>query len=133
MLVPMQKPYIILYYIELHIIRNTYIINLWFELFFSKKALSIVEPFTLLSFRFLIAFIIMSLVVFCGIIKINYKGKNIKNLLMLGLMQPVIYFIFETFGIQFSSSSEAGLMIALKHCSVLLYFSLLVESYLLCL
>lgn len=80
---------------------------------FSKKALNIVEPFTLLSFRFLVAFLIMSILIFCGSIKIDFKGKNIKNLLILGLMQPIIYFIFETFGIQFSSSSQAGLMIAL--------------------
>lgn len=80
---------------------------------FSKKALNIVEPFTLLSFRFLVAFLIMSIFMFCGIIKTNFKGKNLKNLLILGLMQPIMYFIFETFGIQFSSSSQAGLMIAL--------------------
>lgn len=80
---------------------------------FSKKALNIVEPFTLLSFRFLTAFLVMSILMFTGGIKINFKGKNMKNLLILGLMQPIIYFIFETFGIQFSSSSQAGLMIAL--------------------
>lgn len=80
---------------------------------FSKKALNIVEPFTLLSFRFLVAFLIMSILIFSGGIKINFKGKRMKNLIILGLMQPIIYFIFETFGIQFSSSSQAGLMIAL--------------------
>lgn len=80
---------------------------------FSKKALNIVEPFTLLSFRFLVAFLIMTILTLSGIIKINYRGKDIKNLLILGLTQPIIYFIFETFGIQFSSSSQAGLMIAL--------------------
>ncbi len=80
---------------------------------FSKKALNIVEPFTLLSFRFLVAFLIMSILILVKVIKVNYKDKNIKNLLFLGLMQPIIYFIFETYGIQFSSSSQAGLMIAL--------------------
>lgn len=80
---------------------------------FSKKALNIVEPFTLLSFRFLVAFIIMTILKLLGIIKINYKGKSIKNLIIIGLTQPIVYFIFETYGIQFSSSSQAGLMIAL--------------------
>ncbi|MGH4117365.1 DMT family transporter [Clostridium sp.] len=80
---------------------------------FSKKALNIVEPFTLLSFRFLTAFLIMSILIIFGGIKINYKGKNIKSLLALGLTQPIIYFMFETFGIKYSSSSQAGLMIAL--------------------
>ncbi len=80
---------------------------------FSKKALNIVEPFTLLSFRFLVAFLIMSILILFGGIKINYKDKNIKSLLVLGLTQPIIYFMFETFGIKYSSSSQAGLMIAL--------------------
>jgi len=80
---------------------------------FSKKALNIVDPFTLLSFRFLVAFLIMSILILFGIIKINYKGKNVKNLILLGFTQPIIYFIFETYGIQFSSSSQAGLMIAI--------------------
>ncbi|MBU3188289.1 DMT family transporter [Clostridium bowmanii] len=80
---------------------------------FSKKALNIVDPFTLLPFRFLVAFLIISILIFFGGIKINYKDKNIKSLLFLSLAQPIVYFIFETFGIQYSSSSQAGLMIAL--------------------
>lgn len=80
---------------------------------FSKKALNAVDPFTLLSFRFLVAFLIMTILILFKVIKINFKDKNIKSLLFLGLMQPIMYFTFETFGIQFSSSSQAGLMIAL--------------------
>ena len=55
----------------------------------------------------------MTILILFGIIKINFNGKNIRNLFFLGLMQPILYFSFETFGIQFSSSSQAGLMIAL--------------------
>jgi drug/metabolite transporter (DMT)-like permease len=55
----------------------------------------------------------MSALIGLKIIKVNYKGKNIKGLLLLGIMEPIIYFIFETYGIKFSSSSIAGLMIAL--------------------
>lgn len=80
---------------------------------FSKKALGIVDPFELLSFRFLLAFLVMSALVMLKVIKINYKGKNMKNLILLSIMQPIIYFIFETYGIKFSSSSQAGMMIAL--------------------
>lgn len=80
---------------------------------FSKRALNVADPYSLLSFRFLLAFSVMTVLMLCKIIKIDYKGKNIKNLLFLGLMQPIVYFIFETYGIKFSSSSQAGLMIAL--------------------
>lgn len=80
---------------------------------FSKKALNVASPFTLLSFRFLTAFLVMAILVLLKIIKIDYKNKPIKKLFFLALMQPVIYFIFETYGIKFSSSSIAGIMIAL--------------------
>jgi drug/metabolite transporter (DMT)-like permease len=80
---------------------------------FSKMALNTAGIYELLSFRFLTAFLIMSALIALKIIKVNYKGKDIKGLLLLGLMEPIIYFIFETYGIKFSSSSIAGLMIAL--------------------
>jgi len=80
---------------------------------FSKMALSEAGIYELLSFRFLTAFLIMSVLSLLKIIRLDYKGKNIKGLLILGLMEPVIYFIFETYGIKFSSSSIAGLMISL--------------------
>ncbi len=80
---------------------------------FSKMALNSSGTFELLSFRFLIAFLIMSILIVLKIIKVNYKGKNIRGLFLLGLMEPIIYFIFETYGIKYSSSSIAGLMIAL--------------------
>jgi drug/metabolite transporter (DMT)-like permease len=80
---------------------------------FSKMALNSAGIFDLLSFRFLTAFLIMTALIALKVIKVNYKGKNIKGLILLGLMEPIVYFIFETYGIKFSSSSIAGLMIAL--------------------
>ena len=80
---------------------------------FSKAALAITDPITLLSFRFLTAFLIMSVLVLSGVIKLNYKNKPILGLVFLAIIEPVLYFIFETYGIKYSSASMAGLMIAL--------------------
>lgn len=80
---------------------------------FTKRALNLAEPFELLSFRFLTAFLIMSLFIILRIIKINYRYKPWKTLLLLGISQPMLYFIFETYGLKHSSSSQAGLMLAL--------------------
>lgn len=80
---------------------------------FSSVALKIVDTFTLLSFRFLLAFSVMSILILSKLIKVDYKGKDLKTLFLLGLMQPIIYFIFETYGIKNSSSSIAGVVIAL--------------------
>lgn len=80
---------------------------------FSKKALEITTPFKLISFRFLLAFLVLSILILFKVVKVNYKGKNLKDLFILSMAQPVVYFIFETYGIKYSSSSYAGLMIAL--------------------
>ncbi|GLC31659.1 DMT family transporter [Clostridium omnivorum] len=80
---------------------------------FSKKALAHSEPLELISFRFLTALIVMSALLLFKVIKVDYKGKDLKGLLLLGFMEPVVYFIFETYGIKYSSSSQAGLMISL--------------------
>ncbi len=70
-------------------------------------------PFHLLGFRFAVAFISLSILRIVGIININLKGKNLKKLFLLALFQPGIYFICETTGMLYTSSSEAGMMIAL--------------------
>jgi drug/metabolite transporter (DMT)-like permease len=80
---------------------------------FSKQAIDAANPLSLLAFRFLTAFTVMSVLVLIKVIKINYKNKNLKGLLAVSIMQPVFYFICESYGIKYSSSSEAGMMIAL--------------------
>lgn len=80
---------------------------------FTKRAIMIVSAFKLLSLRFLLAFLSMSILVLFKVIKVDYKGKPIKELLIACIAQPVIYFIFETYAIKYTSSSYAGLFIAL--------------------
>jgi len=80
---------------------------------FTKKALMVSNPITLVAFRFLLAFIVMSLLIAFKVIKVNYKNKPMKWLIVLAIIEPIIYFIFETYGLQRTSSSLGGLMIAL--------------------
>ena len=84
-----------------------------FSFMFTKNVLAFIKPFHLLAFRFAIAAIFLTLLWLTGVIKLNYKNKNIKILLLLSMTQPVLYFIFETIGINNTTSSEAGLMISL--------------------
>jgi drug/metabolite transporter (DMT)-like permease len=80
---------------------------------FSKRALGVASPLMLLSFRYLAAFFVMSLLIVFKLIKVNYKNKSMGWLLLLALVEPVIYFFFETYGLQYTASSVGGLMIAL--------------------
>lgn len=95
---------------------------------FSKIALQSVSPLTLLGFRFLTAFLLMTLLLIFKVIKVDYRNKPITSLLLLGAMQPVTYFLFETYGIKYSSSSEAGLMISLIPIVVTILSSLLLNE-----
>lgn len=84
-----------------------------FSFLFSKLAMDVAEPFVLLAVRFMTAFLLMTILQMTGLVRIHLKGKDIRPLLVLGLMQPVFYFICESYGIKYTSSSFAGTIIAL--------------------
>lgn len=83
-----------------------------FSFMFSRLALNMVSVFTLLSHRFILAFLVMNLILLSGRVRLDLK-KNMAPLLLLGLMQPVIYFIGEQYGILHSNTVFSGVMIAM--------------------
>lgn len=85
-----------------------------FSFLFSKLALDAASSaFVMLSIRFLIAVSLLSLLWIFRVFSVHLKGKRVGYLVLLGLLEPVVYFVFETYGIANSSSSFAGVMIAL--------------------
>jgi drug/metabolite transporter (DMT)-like permease len=80
---------------------------------FSKRALTEAGPLSLISFRFLTAFTVMTVLIAFKVIKVRYKNKPLRWLLVLALFEPVIYFIFETYGLMNTAASVSGLMISL--------------------
>ncbi len=95
----------------LAIITATFIFGLTFM--FSKIVLNYLKPIELIAIRFLVAFIMFEALRLTKVIKVNYKNKNIKVLIYTAIFQPVLYFAFETLGLDLVQSYEAGLMIAL--------------------
>lgn len=84
-----------------------------FSFIFSKMALSVAEPIIILSARFTISFLVLNILSVFGNFKLDYKGKPKLRLLLMGLMQPLLYFIFELFGLSLVSSALSGVIIAL--------------------
>ena len=84
-----------------------------FSFIFSKMALSVAEPIIILSARFTISFLVLNILLIFGNFKLDYKGKPKLRLLLMGLMQPLLYFIFELFGLSLVSSALSGVIIAL--------------------
>ncbi|SNS74980.1 Permease of the drug/metabolite transporter (DMT) superfamily [Anaerovirgula multivorans] len=84
-----------------------------FSFLFTKEALDVFTPFHLLGLRFGFAMILLVILQVIGIINVNFRGKRLQVLLFLSLFQPVLYFVCETLGVNMTSASEAGMMIAL--------------------
>lgn len=70
------------------------------------------SPFVLMSYRFDIALLILTVPVILGKQKLDLKGKNILPLLLIGTMEPCIYFIGEQYGLKYSNSAFSGIMVA---------------------
>ena len=79
---------------------------------FSKVALERLEPFVLLAVRFIAAFVLLNLILLTGKVKLCLRGKPLGKVLMLGLVQPVLYYTFENYGIRGTSTAFAGTLLA---------------------
>ena len=77
---------------------------------FSKKALNIAEPAILLFARFTVAFVVLNAMVLTGAAKVRVRGRALLWPVFLGVMQPVLYFIFENYGLKYTTTSFTGLM-----------------------
>ena len=84
-----------------------------FSFFFSKVALDICPPFIMLAVRFTLAFLLLSIPLAFGKLRISLKNKPTGKLLIMGLVQPVLYFITESYGIAMTSASLSGVIIGL--------------------
>lgn len=87
------------------------------------------SPLTLLSWRFFLAFVAMELCKRLGIFHIDLKGKSLKPLFLMVLFQPLLYFTAETLGIQMTSASESGTIIATIPLLTLLLMPALSREY----
>lgn len=93
-----------------------------FSFMFSRLAMDVASPMVLLAFRFITAFVSMSLVIAANaligkvrgkpLFAFSLRGKNILPLLAVGIVQPVLYFTFENYSILYTSTAVAGTIIA---------------------
>ena len=93
-----------------------------FSFMFSSIALSITSTMVLLCFRFTVAVITLTVVVavnsLVGRIRgkawfsFSLRGKPMGGLLLLGIVQPVLYLVFENSRIRYTSSAVTGTVLA---------------------
>jgi len=80
---------------------------------FSKICLIHASPFIYIGQRFTIAIALMGALIATGRVKVSFKGKKLAPLFLLGLFEPVLYFLCENYGILYTSATFSGMMIAM--------------------
>lgn len=93
-----------------------------FSFLFSSLALKAAVPAVVIAIRFSAAFVTLNLIVLVGriirrkdgspLIAFSLKGKPVRDVILLSICQPIVYFICENYGIVYTSSSFAGIIIA---------------------
>lgn len=99
-----------------------------FSFLFTKGAVDRVSACTLLSWRFVTALVIMSILALCGAIKLNFRGKRFGAVLTMAIFQPVIYFIGESVGMRLTTASESGTIIAVIPIFVLIFSAVFLKE-----
>jgi drug/metabolite transporter (DMT)-like permease len=77
---------------------------------FGKLALTITSPLDSLAHRFTISFIAATIPVLFGWIKLQLKARDLLTILPLAVFYPSMFFAFQAYGLQFTSSAEAGII-----------------------
>ena len=85
-----------------------------FSYLFSKMAMNVTEPLILLLARFTTTFLVLNLLVLTGVCKIHLKGKSLLAPIMVGILQPCLYFVFENYGLAYTTTSFTGMISSLS-------------------
>ena len=91
-----------------------YVMIIGHSFLFTKIALRATGPLEILAHRFSAAFAGMLIPLLAGWVKVNYSAARIKKIIPLAVFYPLLFFGFQTSGIQYSSTSEAGIISALS-------------------
>jgi drug/metabolite transporter (DMT)-like permease len=100
-----------------------------FSFLFSKRIMSSVMPVTLLSWRFIFAFLLINICVLTRVVKVDLRKKPLMPLLVIALFQPVLYFAAESLGIKLTTASESGTFIACIPILTVVFSALILKEY----
>ncbi len=95
---------------------------------FTGRLLQTTGVLDVLSLRFLFAAAAFALPVATGILKVDYRGKDLRLLALAAVFEPIGYFIFETLGIGGTSTVLANILGAVSPVIVILLETLLLKE-----
>lgn len=83
-----------------------------FSFMATKISLRFTSPMTVIANRYIVAFIGLSLVMIITHARFKIK-RGILKLVLMAVFQPLLYFIFESYGIKLTTSAFSSVMISL--------------------
>ncbi|WP_256972651.1 DMT family transporter [Saccharibacillus sp. O23] len=81
-----------------------------FSFLFVKIALNTADPLDILAYRFLFAFVAATLFAFPGREGLRNIRAGAARMLPVTALYPISFFVFQTFGLLYASSAEAGMI-----------------------
>lgn len=79
---------------------------------FTKLTLDVADPLQILAHRFTVSFVAILVPVSFRWVNVHYDRHRILKVLPLAIIYPMLFFGFQTFGLQYATSSEAGILLA---------------------
>jgi len=99
-----------------------------FSFLFVKLALQVSHPLDTLAHRFTIAFIATAVLLVVTRRRIQLNFKTLLILIPLALFYPFLFFVLQTFGLVYTTSSEAGIVHALVPIFTMLLASIFLKE-----
>lgn len=87
---------------------------------FTKGAVGVVSPSALLAWRFSMALLVLGALVAARVVRLTLTRRTWKPLLALAVCQPLLYYSAETIGVQRTTASESGIVLAMIPVGILL-------------
>ena len=100
-----------------------------FSFLANRVGVSEISPFSLLGWRLSMAFISMHICVVLGLFKVDFRGKPLMPLLLMGLTNPILNFTGELLGLKLTSASEGGAILSCIPIVTLLFMPLISREY----
>lgn len=79
---------------------------------FTKMALEELKPSEIMAVRWMISAVLYTILWVTGVAGISFRGKPLKPLLLLVLIEPIAYAYCETWGINLTTPSESSIFIS---------------------
>ena len=99
-----------------------------FSFLFTKVALGFASPLTNLAHRYTVAALVLFILQQTKVIQIKLTKEDILSILPMSLFYPLLFFMFQSFALQYISSSEAGILQALVPIITLILASVFLKE-----